>query len=67
MFSWSYSQSATTVTSVMFKKLCIFGVVLMPCQGKLFVLCDRCAVFNNLRDWWVERRPPSRIFVMEAS
>lgn len=66
MFSWSYSQRATTVTSLMFKKLCIFGVVLMACQGKLFVLCDRCAVFNNLRDWRVERCPPGRIFVMEA-
>lgn len=56
MFSWSYKQDATNVPSLVFKKLCIFGVVLMPCQGKLFALCDRCAVLNNLCDWWVERR-----------
>lgn len=42
------------VPSSIFKKLCIFGVVLMACQGKLFPLCDRCEVLNNLRDWLVE-------------
>ena len=56
MVSWSYKHDAINVPSLVFKKLCIFGVVLMPCQGKLFALCDRCAVLNNLRDRWVERR-----------
>lgn len=56
MFFRSYKQDATSVPSLMYAKLCIFGVVLTPCQGKLFALCDRCAVLNNLRDWWVERR-----------
>ena len=56
MFSRSYKQDATSVPSRLSEKLCIFGVVLTPCQGKLFALCDRCAVLNNLRDWWVERR-----------
>ena len=56
MFSWSYKQDATNVPSLVFKKLCIFGVVVRRCQGKLFALCDRCAVLNNLRDWWVEWR-----------
>jgi hypothetical protein len=55
MFSWSYKHIAINVPSLVFKKLCIFGVVLRHCQGKLFELCDRCAVLNNLRDWWVER------------
>ena len=56
MFSRSYKQDATSVPSLVSEKLCIFGVVLTPCQGKLFALCDRCAVLNNLRDWWVEQR-----------
>ena len=59
MFSWSYKHDGINVPSLVFKKLCIFGVVLMACQGKLFALCDRCAVFNNLRDWRVERRAQS--------
>ncbi len=54
MFSWLYRCNAINVPLLVFKKLCIFGVVLMACQGKLFALCDRCAVLNNLRDWWVE-------------
>ena len=56
MFSWSYKRNATNVPSLQCKKLCIFGVVVRPCQGKLFALCDRCAVLNNPRDWWVEWR-----------
>lgn len=42
------------VPSFLFKKLCIFGVVLMACQGKLFPLCDRCEVLNNPCDQWVK-------------
>ena len=47
-------RSDLKVPSFIFKKLCIFGVVVMRCQGKLFPLCDRCEVLNNPRDQWVE-------------
>ncbi|MDU9028140.1 hypothetical protein [Pseudomonas mediterranea] len=42
------------VPSLIFKKLCIFGVVLIACQGKLFPLCYSCEALNNPRDWQVE-------------
>ncbi|XVN14007.1 hypothetical protein QZH47_22335 [Pseudomonas corrugata] len=47
------------VPSFIFKELCIFGVVLIACQGKLFPLCYSCEALNNPRDWLVEEGPES--------
>ena len=65
MFSRSYKQDATSVPSWLSEKLCIFGVVLTPCQGKLFALCDRCAVLNNSARLVGLTTYRDRIFVME--
>ena len=65
MFSRSYKQNATIVPLRLSEKLCIFGVVLTRCQGKLFALCDRCAVLNNSARLVGLTARRDRIFVME--